>query len=339
MLYFYRLQIGKYCKPRKAVNATIYIPINMAASGPDFACFGGLSDIPGGFCFCILTGTIFSLALGTAAAAAAAALYNEMPARWLCDFGEKLQGVHLPSMRPRAVVLPCKKDGNAKCIETAGNGRNVTDIVTVGADKNVKSIVTAGDGANAKGVTTSGAGSGGLYDCSFFCFVSVASLSMRYAAFGFPHPQGFAFGVLCLLLLAAAAQSDKAYGIIPDELSLLVSACGAAYALSCDSPARSLLFSFLGGLAGSLTMLLTDALTRLICGREGVGMGDIKLIGACGVFLKSDLIFPMILIASLCGSLCLSARILAGRLSRDEAQPMAPWIFFAFSACLVLGAP
>jgi leader peptidase (prepilin peptidase)/N-methyltransferase len=109
----------------------------------------------------------------------------------------------------------------------------------------------------------------------------------------------FAYGFLMALLSITII--DWRHRIIPDEISLSFILVGLAW--SFVNPALSPVESALGALAGGGGLYLVGAAYRAMRHAEGMGGGDIKLMGMVGAFLGIKLVLPVIVIASFFGSL------------------------------------
>lgn len=171
------------------------------------------------------------------------------------------------------------------------------------------------------------------------CAAAVTLLLLKTIFFGTFVPAAAALSIFVLIVLAAAAQCDIQYQIIPDQASVFLLAAGLLRAVfSPHSPVLSALSeSISGSAAGFLTMLFCAVLSRLLCRREGVGMGDVKLIGACGALVGINQIFYLILISSLTGAVFTACAILLRRSDIYSTYPMAPWIFLGTSICFIIG--
>lgn len=171
------------------------------------------------------------------------------------------------------------------------------------------------------------------------CAAAVTLLLLKDIFFGTFAPAAAALSISALIALAAAAQCDIQYQIIPDQASVFLLAAGLLRAvfspLSPVLPALS--ESISGSAAGFLTMVFCAVLSRLLCRREGIGMGDVKLIGACGALVGINQIFYLILISSLTGAVFAACAILFRRSDIYSTYPMAPWIFLGTSVCFIIG--
>ena len=216
----------------------------------------------------VICAVLLSLASGICAGIVSARLYNGMPAVWLCEVEENVCGIHIPGMRRRSgpfLSYPVrsirKSVSGKKHRKKRTERRNADDPV---------------------------------YEAFFFCASAASLLVLSALATGLPSPAECSVSVICLIALAAAAQSDILFLIIPDQISLFIAAAGLLCPLTEEDMLSgfqstgflSSLFSHLaGGTAGFLTMFAASLLSFLTLKREGAGMGDVKLIGACGTFL------------------------------------------------------
>lgn len=183
-------------------------------------------------------------------------------------------------------------------------------------------------------------------------------------------PSVYAIREILLLLLAAAillpaALSDADYYIIPDQLCALAAAAallegffqGDGRGLLSSSIEETLSFSlsaggmrFLpvrpaaGGLLCFLLLLLSFGLGRLFSGKEGLGMGDVKLMTACSALASSAAgpedwalaSFSVYSCSVMSSAVWFSLLLLSGRAFYGEARPMAPWI--VLSTLIVMAA-
>ncbi len=94
-------------------------------------------------------------------------------------------------------------------------------------------------------------------------------------------------GALLALIMLAIAVIDARLFIIPDELSAaaLLLALGNA-ALQPGPVWQSVGVAFLRGAAVALVFFVLRALYRRLRGRDGLGLGDVKLAGVAGAWLS-----------------------------------------------------
>jgi leader peptidase (prepilin peptidase) / N-methyltransferase len=115
-----------------------------------------------------------------------------------------------------------------------------------------------------------------------------------------PDSRG-AWGAGLAVLMVAIAAIDARRFIIPDELTAAALALGLAYAAveDADMWAEALAWAVLRGAVPALAFLGVRAAYRRWRGREGIGLGDVKLAGVAGVWLDWPTIPIAIEIAAL----------------------------------------
>ena len=138
-----------------------------------------------------------------------------------------------------------------------------------------------------------------------------------------PGPQGLWGAVLGWALLALLALDLQHYWL-PDRLTLPLLALGLAGGMG-TLPER-----LLGAATGGGGLLLLALLYRWLRGREGLGLGDVKLMAALGAWLSLGLLGPLLLAASVAG-LAFAAVSRWRRTAEDGAVMRVP-----FGACLAL---
>ncbi|WOK37185.1 A24 family peptidase [Sphingomonas sp. C3-2] len=149
---------------------------------------------------------------------------------------------------------------------------------------------------------------------------------------------GMAFG----LVLIALAALDMRHFWVPDLLTLPLLAVGLLVALMGHGPA--LADSVIGAAAGYGVLALLAWAYRRLRGREGLGGGDPKMLGAIGAWLGWQLLPMVLLVASLIGLLyALATRARGVALAADAQVPLgammavAAWPLWILSAGGVIG--
>jgi len=155
-----------------------------------------------------------------------------------------------------------------------------------------------------------------------------AALIGALALFVVPGPAGFAGALLGWTLLALLAL-DAEHFWLPDALTLPLLALGLL--LGPGTIGERLLGAAIGG-GGLLAIAL---LYKALRGREGLGLGDVKLMAALGAWLSPVLIPPLILLAALTGLLLAASHAVRKRtaLAPPEKEPGQP-MRIPFGACL-----
>lgn len=133
-----------------------------------------------------------------------------------------------------------------------------------------------------------------------------------------PWPQAAA-GAVFGWLLAALAALDLRHWWLPDRLTAALALAGVA---SAAAGPPELTDRLIGGAAGFGSLLLIAAAYKRVRGREGMGGGDPKLLGAIGLWLGWRLLPATLLLASMIGLGVVLFQHLRGRaVARDQAVP------------------
>ncbi|HSV21697.1 MAG TPA: A24 family peptidase [Xanthobacteraceae bacterium] len=117
-------------------------------------------------------------------------------------------------------------------------------------------------------------------------FAGAASVGIVTSVILAPDLRGILGAGLAVLMIAVAAADARRF-IIPDELSAAALALGLVYAAMEDTEvwAQALAWSALRGATSALIFLGVRILYRRLRGRDGIGLGDVKLAGVAGVWL------------------------------------------------------
>lgn len=137
----------------------------------------------------------------------------------------------------------------------------------------------------------------------------------------------------CLALLAI----DVEFQILPDKITLSGIAVGIA--LSFLSPSRSPGAALIGAAVGAGGLFLVAFLYERIAGQEGMGLGDVKMLGMVGAFLGPWGVLVTVLLASLSGSVVGIALIAAGAGTRKLRLPFGVFLAIGAVAAYFFGAP
>lgn len=135
---------------------------------------------------------------------------------------------------------------------------------------------------------------------------------------------------LLLPMLLSALVIDYKHQIIPNRLNLTMFEVGLLltfiYGIVNINIAKDML---LGMLAGGGIFLIITLLGGLIAGKEAMGFGDVKLMGALGLYFGLSGIIVISLIAFLLGAI-ISIILLATKIKKtDEYIPFGPFIVIA----------
>lgn len=143
-------------------------------------------------------------------------------------------------------------------------------------------------------------------------------------------------GALLLLWgLIALAFIDLDTQLLPDDLTLPLLWLGLAF--NIGGTYVSLQEAVLGAMAGYLTLWSVYWLFKLATGKEGMGYGDFKLLGALGAWLGWQLLPLMILLSSVVGAVVGLMLILFARHGRNTPIPFGPYLATAGVIALFWG--
>jgi leader peptidase (prepilin peptidase) / N-methyltransferase len=170
-----------------------------------------------------------------------------------------------------------------------------------------------------------------LAACAIAATAIVACVVSLIAAPGWP---GW-FGAALALIAVAIAVIDARYFIIPNELSAACFALALAYAATTEPQALwAMFFAVLRGAVLALLFLGLRELYRRLRGRNGLGLGDVKLAGCAGAWLSWLAIPIAIEIAALAAIAVIAVRHYAGGRPLDAALKFPFGLFLAPSIWL-----
>jgi leader peptidase (prepilin peptidase)/N-methyltransferase len=128
-------------------------------------------------------------------------------------------------------------------------------------------------------------------------------------------------------MLLAAALVDRRTLLLPDLLTLPLGASGLVAAWAGLAPV-SVLASLAGALLGFSATALIGELYRRLRGREGLGLGDAKLLAAAGAWLGPQRL-PLVLLIGAASAL-LAALATGAHRRPEEPIPFGPWLALGF---------
>ena len=150
-------------------------------------------------------------------------------------------------------------------------------------------------------------------------------------------PAGFAWaGTILALALSWAAAVDIDRFILPDILTIGLAVLGLA--LAAMQGVSLLLHHAAGATLGYLALAGVAFAYRRFRGREGLGLGDAKLMAAAGAWLGWAALPTVLLAASIAGIAWMAAVAVATRaLSPSRAVAFGPFIAASFWLVWLLG--
>lgn len=125
----------------------------------------------------------------------------------------------------------------------------------------------------------------------------------------------------CLIALTGI---DVRTQLLPDGLTLPLLWAGLLLSLAPIqvSPSQAIV----GAAAGYLSLWSVYWMFKLITGKEGMGYGDFKLLGALGAWFGAGAILPLILMSSVVGALIGGALMLFSGRDSQVPMPFGPFI-------------
>jgi leader peptidase (prepilin peptidase) / N-methyltransferase len=150
--------------------------------------------------------------------------------------------------------------------------------------------------------------------------------------FGWPLLAGLAF----TWILVAASGIDARTQLLPDQLTLPLLWLGLLLSLLpvFVRPTEAIL----GAAIGWASLWLVFWLFKWLTGKEGMGYGDFKLLGALGAWMGPGALLPVILLSSLVGAIVGGIALFVRGKDRSTPIPFGPfiatagWIWFVFGA-------
>lgn len=152
-------------------------------------------------------------------------------------------------------------------------------------------------------------------------FMAAAALAAIASVWAAPEARGMLGAALAVIAIAIAAVDLRRY-LIPDEFVLagILLALVQAVAVEDEPSAAVALAAARGVLLAGLFLLLRAIYAR-VRGREGIGLGDVKLAGMAGAWLQLDAIPFAIAIAALAALMVIAVRQwLLGRPLRAKSR-------------------
>lgn len=131
-------------------------------------------------------------------------------------------------------------------------------------------------------------------------------------------------------MLFSVAVIDFKNSIIPNRLLLTMAETGLlltfVYGISDINLAMDML---LGMVVGTVIFGILTLLGRLVSGKEAMGMGDVKLVAALGLFFGASNILAISIISFLLGAIISIILVLSKKRKIDDYIPFGPFIVIA----------
>lgn len=134
--------------------------------------------------------------------------------------------------------------------------------------------------------------------------------------------------------VVALVPIDFRYGILPDRITLPGIAAGLLFSLVTPEP--GFVQALLGAAAGAAVPLVIRAVYMLRRRkeegpyeeerREGMGLGDVKMLAMVGAFLGAPGVLLTIMLGSLIGTLIVVPLLIVGKLTMKHPVPFGPFL-------------
>ena len=133
----------------------------------------------------------------------------------------------------------------------------------------------------------------------------------------------------CIGLLIYLAKIDLKTFRLPNVFTYPLIFCGIAYNTLSSAPFCSIAESCLGALLGFLILWVANRLYRFFRNHDGMGMGDAKLLSGIGAILGINTVLPLLLLASILGSIGGLIWLKLNRQSLKNYFPFGPYLALA----------
>ena len=138
--------------------------------------------------------------------------------------------------------------------------------------------------------------------------------------------------VVLLFGLVAASATDVLTRRLPDFLTIPLT--GAGLLITWVSSPSDVLAHFIAAAVAYSSLWLVARGYRVFRGRDGLGLGDAKLLAAAGAWLGPLFLAPVVLIGTVLALLFVLARHLFGRqISSQTTLPFGPFLSIGFFGC------
>lgn len=133
--------------------------------------------------------------------------------------------------------------------------------------------------------------------------------------------------------------TDLDWRLIPDESSALLAFVGLATAMANpilgDAYLSRLTQSILGLAVGGGTIWMVGFAGERLFGKEAMGGGDVKLLGAIGTVLGWEAALATLFLGAFTGGVCAVIGLFSGRLKRHQYVPFGPFLNLASISLMV----
>lgn len=154
---------------------------------------------------------------------------------------------------------------------------------------------------------------------------AILSIALLYT-YGLSDIKTYTYMLLVPMLITVILIDCKKQ-IIPNRLTLTIFELGLIFSfMQGISNLNAAIDSCLGMIVGTSIFLFITFVSSLISGKEAIGFGDVKLVGALGLFFGWRSIIAISIISFLIGSIFSIILLLIKKKKTDEYIPFGPFI-------------
>jgi leader peptidase (prepilin peptidase)/N-methyltransferase len=152
----------------------------------------------------------------------------------------------------------------------------------------------------------------------------LTALASAAIAWKFGYGLPLVAGLVFTWILIAASGIDARTQLLPDQLTLPLLWLGLLLSLLPMFVVPST--AIIGAAVGYLSLWSVYWLFKLITGKEGMGYGDFKLLGALGAWMGAMSLLPIILLSALVGAIVGGTALALRGQDRSTPIPFGPFI-------------
>lgn len=163
--------------------------------------------------------------------------------------------------------------------------------------------------------------------------VELATAALFAAAYFSPQakPQ-IVTAWLLVAILVTVSMIDMEHQLIPNKITFPASIAG--FVLAIFNPKLTLTEATLGFFLGAGVLVLLNVVYFAVRRRDGLGMGDAKLLAVMGLFLGYKALLPIFMVAAFSAFFVVVGLRIFSQKTADYAIPFGPFLALGGLACL-----